>query len=507
MSTSTSLKRLMTTKTIPLVVVAVFLLAQIIWASLSYAGGPTYPTISGAVTGTLVGTVKPPFSYDSGYGSGRVLVMVVASDDRTKKISSVTYGGVPLTEAIRQLSGGTTATAGVQIFYLANLNGLGLSGNNNIAITASGSDNYAYVIAYVWGTDDAAPVGTISSNSASSGSSLNVSNTPTASNSLIIAGFASDSTTAFTPSGGSTEVGEISSTGIRAGMYSKVAPTAGVAENVAASGGSLAWGAAAIEIKLPVVLPTLSVVSQDDLATEPGDSSAADEGSFLFMRTGGNGDTALDVNFFRDGSAVWNTDYRFGAESTCEDITGDSLTIPAGETSCSLIIMPEYDEETETEETAEIQLDDSSSYQIGEDGTRGRVYITDTPPGGGGGTAEPCSQWWCPYVDYSIGSPGYASMYIYDDDTVPSGAIDTPLSATPTRVRAGGVSTLSWTVSGMTSCSIDNGIGAVDAADGTHTATTPAISTRTTFTLSCSDGTATTISRVSVGIVPSFIEQ
>ena len=503
MSTS-PLARYMTAKTIPLVVVAVFLLAQVVWASLSYAGGPVYPTISGAVTGTLVGTVKPPFAYNSGTGSGRALVMVVGSDDRTKKISTVTYGGVGLTEAQRQLSGGTTATAGVQIFYLANLNGLGLSGSNNIAITASGSDNYAYVIAYVSGTDDTAPIGTISSNSASSGSSLNVSNTPTASDSLILAGFASDSTASFTPSGGSTEVGEISSTGIRAGMYTKAGGSAGVSVNTAASGGSLAWGAAAIEIKLPVVLPEVNVsVGEDNEAQEPGNETQGSSAYFIFSRNDSDGD--LQVVFDRSGSAQFNEDYDFSAEaSSCESISGDSIVISSGRDDCTLYVQPLEDEDNEDTETVDIDLDGSSSYVIGDD-SDAVIYINDTPPQGGGGGGV-CQEYWCQYVVYSIDSPGYASMYVYDDDTVPSGQVNT-FTATPTRVQNGGVATLSWNIAGMSECSIDNGVGSVDATDGLHTATTPAVTQRTTFTLSCSDGVATVISRVSVGIVPSFIEQ
>ena len=505
MSTRTTLTRYMTAKTIPLVVVAVFLLAQVVWASLSYAGGPVYPSISSGTTGTMTSSSYPSgtrtFSYSAGTQTGdKVLVVVVGSDDRTNKINSITYGGTALTQAYStgQLAP-SSATARVQMFYLRNPAG----GTNNMTITASAADNYAYVIAMVSGADIAS-VGTVNNNSGT-GSTLSVTNVPTASNSLIVTAFGSDSTTAFTPSGGSTEVtsGEISASGIRAGMYTKVGGSAGVSVSTAASGGTLGWGAISLEIKLPVVLPEVNVsTGENNEAQEPGSEIPGSDAYFTFTRSDSSGD--LQVAFNRSGSAQFNEDYDFSAEaSSCESISGDSIVISAGRDNCTLYVQPLEDQENEDTETVAIELDGSSSYTIGGD-SEAVIYINNTnfDPGGGGS----CQEWWCQYVNYTIDSPGYASMYVYDDDTVPSGQVNT-FTATPTRVQNGGVATLSWNIAGMSECSIDNGVGTVDATDGLHTATTPAVTQRTTFTLSCSDGVASVISRVSVGIVPSFIEQ
>ncbi len=505
--------RYATAKTIPLVVLAVFLLAQIVWVSLSPTLVQAAPTISSATNGTMTSSLNPTgtknVSFNSGSGTGRMLVVVVGSDDRTNKMTSVMYDGFTMTQAYGtgQLAP-STATARVQLFYLPIDENT--TGANNVSFTASAPDNYAYVIAYVSGADTTS-VGTVNNNSGT-GSTLSVTNVPSETDSLIVTAFGSNSTTAFSPSGGSTEVtsGEVSATGIRAGMYIKTGGSAGVSVSTAASGGNDGWGAISLEIKLPVVLPTVSVASQDTEAQEPGQETPADSASFMLAHTGEDKLGAVDVNFFITGSADTYDDYAFDLDnSTCDSISGDSATIPAYQDSCTVVILPEYDEQQEDTETVEMYLDDGSDYLVGESGTRETIYIDDTPPGTGGGTID-CGEQpeVCAALDYEIQSPGFASMYIYDADTVPAGVIVEPgLTAVPTRVQNGGVATLSWSVSGMSSCSIDNGVGSVDATDGQHTATTPAITTRTTFTLTCSDGSASVLSRATVGIVPTFIEQ
>lgn len=513
MTIRTMIHRYATAKTIPLVVLAVFLLAQIVWVSLSPTLVQAAPTISSATNGTMTSSLNPTgtksVSFNSGSGTGRMLVVVVGSDDRTNKMTSVSYAGFTMTQAYAtgQLAP-STATARVQLFYLPIDENT--TGSNNVSFTASAADNYAYVIAYVSGADTTS-VGTVNINSGT-GSTLSVTNVPSKADSLIVTAFGSNSTTALSPSGGSTEVanGEVSATGIRAGMYIKFGGPAGTSISTAASGGNDGWGAISLEIKPPVVLPTVSVASQDDAAQEPGQETQADLASFMLMHTGDDKLGDIDVNLFISGSATMYDDYAFDVEnSTCDNISGDSATIPANQESCTVVILPEYDEEEEDTETVEMYLDDGSDYLVGESGTRETLYIGDTPPGTGGGTIN-CSDQpeVCAALDYAIHPPGFASMYIYDEDTVPAGEITGPgLTATPTRVKSGGVATLSWSVTGMTSCSIDNGVGTVDATDGLHTATTPAITTRTTFTLTCSDGSASVLSRATVGIVPTFIEQ
>lgn len=481
----------------PLIVVAAFLLAQAA-AILLPSPAQAAPAISVATTGTMSffgnPTATKSVAFNAGTGSGRVLVVVVASDSRTNKMSTVLYNNTPMTQAVDTLAGGT-AVARVQVFYLVSP----ASGTNNVDFTATFPDDYGYIIAYVSGAGTS-PIGTISTNSASSGSALSVSNTPAASDSLIIAGFASDSTNAFTPSGGSTEVGDLLASSVRGGLYTKVAPTAGAATSVAASGGSLGWAAGAIEIKLPVVLPVVSLSVLDQDAAEPSGQTPADPGMVTFSRTGSTA-AGLGVDFNRDGTAVYGSygDYAFNQSysSTCTSITGDSLVIPAGSSSCTLEVSPLDDEDAgEPTDTAEIRISSNPAYDINYESYQGTVYIADV-------TAQqaPAGE------AFVVEAPGFASMFLYDDDTVAAGLVNN-FAASPARVKAGGTATLTWNITGMASCSISPGIGPVSYADGSHSSTTPAITSRTTFVLSCSDGVnPPQISSATVGIVPSFIEQ
>lgn len=483
-------------KTLPLIVVAVFIVAQAVVLIAPFTAQAA-PAISTATTGTMLNVAtKKQNDYNAGTGSGRVLIVVVASDDRTNRMSSVTYGNVPMTEQVSQLVGGT-ANGRVQVYTLTSEEGLP-SGMNRVTFTATAADNYAYVIAYVTGAG-VDPVGTINTNSASSGSSLSVSNVPQESDSLIIAGFASDSTTAFTPASGSSEIGEVSagSGGVRAALYTKVAPSAGVSTTVGASGGSAAWAAGSIEIQLPIPVPDLDVTATDNQATEPSpEEQAVDTAEFTFSRSDGGGDP-FDFAFYLDGTADGSyQDYHIStAESSCEEVTGDSARFPIDDPSCTIVLVPEEDEySNEDTEYAGLQLMPGSDYNLGEN-DNALVYIVNyVPPDVGGQDA------------YTVADPGYETMSIYDDDIVPSGAV-AGFTATPSRVQLGGTATLSWSVVGMTSCSINNGIGTVDATDGPHSVATGAISARTTFILSCTDTATTHDYSVVVGIVPSFIEQ
>lgn len=485
---------LLSKKMLPLVVVAVFLLVQAA-ALIAPFKAKAAPTISTATTGTMLSLSTKTISYNAGTGSGRVLIVVVASDDRTKLMTDVSYGGVSMAQQSNQLAGGT-AVARVQVFALY---GVDLaSGVNSLTFTASGADNYAYVIAYISGAGDT-PIGTLSTNSASTGSSLSVSNTPQSGDSLVVAGFASDSTTAFTPGAGSNEIGEVSagSGGVRAGLYTRLGPPApGPSVSIGATGGTAGWAAGAVEIKVPVVLPDLTATSLDESAAEPGGAQAAETGSFTVTRSGSDRSSSLGFNFTLDGTATKYDDYYVSPQdSTCSNVTGDSATIPSDAQSCTLVIRPEEDQNSEEgTEYVDLQLNAGDEYNLGE-GISSQVYIQDYVPAYLGGT-DP----------YSVQSPGYETMSLYDDDVVPSGTV-VGLTAVPARVQPGGTATLSWSVVGMTSCSINNGIGAVDAADGPHSAQTGPVSTRTTFILSCTDTAATHEYSVVVGIVPSFIEQ
>lgn len=486
-------------KTLPFIVVAALLLAQAV-ALVAPFRAQAAPTMSTTVvTGTMTSSLNPTgtktvSNFNAGTGSGRVLVVIVASDDRTNRMSSITYGTQTMTQQVSQLAGGT-ANARVQVFTLS---GSSLpSGINSFQFTATAADNYAYVISYITGADTSSPIGTVSTNSASTGSSLSVSNVPQESDSLIIAGFASDSTTAFTPASGSSEIGEVSAGtgGVRAGLYTKVAPTSGVSTTVGASGGSAGWAAGAVEIKLPIPVAELTATASDQSATEPAQGDeATDTGEFTITRLD-EGVDAVDFGFDLDGTAYSYSDYSIDyTASTCQDLSGDSATLPGNTESCTIVVVPQGDEdEDEDTEYVSLELGYDENYDVSGDDPF--IYIENYVPVDLGGED-----------DYSVAEPGYETMSLYDDDIVPTGTV-AGFIATPARVQPGQTATLSWSVVGMTSCSIDNGIGAVDATDGPHTTTTGPITARTTFVLSCTDAAMTHEYTAVVGIVPSFIEQ
>lgn len=84
--------------------------------------------------------------------------------------------------------------------------------------------------------------------------------------------------------------------------------------------------------------------------------------------------------------------------------------------------------------------------------------------------------------------------------------------ANPARVQKGNATTLSWTVSGMSSCGVTGTDGttqaaqsAASAADGTHSAQAT-VSKATTYTLMCNDSATSLSSSVTVTLVPVYKE-
>lgn len=79
------------------------------------------------------------------------------------------------------------------------------------------------------------------------------------------------------------------------------------------------------------------------------------------------------------------------------------------------------------------------------------------------------------------------------------------VTANPALVRSGNTSVISWSASNVTSCTM-NGPG-ISASGVTGSATTPAITAQSTYTLSCVVTGLGTVSRsVTVGLVPKFEE-
>jgi len=89
--------------------------------------------------------------------------------------------------------------------------------------------------------------------------------------------------------------------------------------------------------------------------------------------------------------------------------------------------------------------------------------------------------------EYNLGDWGYDVQF-----SSGAGAPTGTFTATPSSIAAGGTSTLDWNISGSTSVSIDNGIGAV-AATGSQIVT-PAATTTYKLTATASGGATLTIS-------------
>jgi hypothetical protein len=100
---------------------------------------------------------------------------------------------------------------------------------------------------------------------------------------------------------------------------------------------------------------------------------------------------------------------------------------------------------------------------------------------------------------------GYVLMGGYC--VVPQGVITTALFASPSRVRPGTSTSLSWATSNMTSCSVTDEVGATISTQLSSSGT-PAnnITHQKIFTLSCTDGVKTYTSQATVNVLPSFQE-
>jgi hypothetical protein len=89
----------------------------------------------------------------------------------------------------------------------------------------------------------------------------------------------------------------------------------------------------------------------------------------------------------------------------------------------------------------------------------------------------------------------------------PSGSITGQLTANPARVKNGGSTTLTWSTSGMTSCTLKDETGTtLSTLTSSAGFTATNITTKKTYTLSCTDGSTTYLSTASVNVVPSIKE-
>jgi uncharacterized repeat protein (TIGR01451 family) len=106
--------------------------------------------------------------------------------------------------------------------------------------------------------------------------------------------------------------------------------------------------------------PVVSIEATDPHAAEPRRNSGTDLGTFTFTRTGNTASNVV-VSFRRAGTATAFTDYDMGAR----DRSVVSVTIPRGQASTTLTVIPREDQVVEEDETVVLLLVDGSDYDIG----------------------------------------------------------------------------------------------------------------------------------------------
>ncbi len=216
-------------------------------------------------------------------------------------------------------------------------------------------------------------------------------------------------------------------------------------------------------------------------------------GTYTLTRT--NSGNNLSVSYVMSGGATYGAsfDYTLGA-GTCTPVSSTAATMPSGLTTCTIILTPNNDTTLELGETAVLTLSSGTGYSVGSPSNASLTILSD---------------------DYTVsGTQSSAAINLWDADYAAVGTIGGQgangtdgFTITPNRVRSGTKATFSWTVANMLTCSIDNGIGAVDATTGTHTTPTPDITAQVTYVLTCSDGTNPALTRTAtVGIIPNYIE-
>lgn len=127
-----------------------------------------------------------------------------------------------------------------------------------------------------------------------------------------------------------------------------------------------------------VTTPVVTIVASDAAASEPG----ADTGAFTVTRTGTTG-PSLVVSYLIGGTATNGSDY---------GLISNSVTIPSGQSSATVIVAPIGDAAVEGSETVVLTLANRGTYQIGSPNVA-TMILSDgpgspapgPPPAGGGG--------------------------------------------------------------------------------------------------------------------------
>ncbi len=116
---------------------------------------------------------------------------------------------------------------------------------------------------------------------------------------------------------------------------------------------------------LCVALPNVTISSSvDSIATEG--ASPANTGIYTLSRTGAT-TAALAVSYTRSGTthSTYGTDYTLGS-GTCTSVGASSATIPIGAPSCTVVLTPTVDSNTESGgETAVLTVSANAAYTVG----------------------------------------------------------------------------------------------------------------------------------------------
>jgi hypothetical protein len=106
-----------------------------------------------------------------------------------------------------------------------------------------------------------------------------------------------------------------------------------------------------VDFKYGAAVPTVTIVASDATAAEPG----SDTGELIISRSGSTG-ASLTVNYTVGGTATAGIDYAS---------IGSSVTIPAGSSSATILLMPMDDTLAEGPETVVVSLAANAAYAIG----------------------------------------------------------------------------------------------------------------------------------------------
>lgn len=213
--------------------------------------------VSGSATQQTFSQANPSMSVDVGSGSGRLLVVVEMTRGVDTTVSSITYNGDALTEAVSAIHSTAAPDAlRIRLYYLLNPD----SGSNTLAITHSATSGRAFSVHAVafTGVADSSALDDTDSAEGNSGSP-SVTSTPTEDGEVIVAGVIHE-----TPNALSTGAGETTLFNIDQGAWvtssSYVIQTDKGAQAMDWSGGSDYWVAVAASFKAASAGPvTLTV--------------------------------------------------------------------------------------------------------------------------------------------------------------------------------------------------------------------------------------------------------